>query len=176
METRAGGMPSVPPFYQRYLDRVGTNEPLTAMRAAGQDMRRLVMPLAAEMGGHRYASGKWSIAEVLQHVIDSERVFAYRAMAMARRDDTPLPGFEEDAWVAACDADRRPLDELLVEHDTVRASSILLFQSFSPAMLERTGTANAQTFSVRGIGLIIAGHALHHIHILRTRYIGHGST
>jgi hypothetical protein len=119
---------------------------------------------------HRYAPGKWSVKEVLGHVCDGERVFSYRALRFARADETPLPGFEENAWVSASATDRRPIGEIVDELATIRAATVALFRSFDPAMLARRGKANDKAISVRALAWIIGGHAMHHQTGLRERY------
>jgi len=122
-------------------------------------------------GDHRYAPGKWTIKEVVQHVIDSERVFAYRALRFARNDATPLPGFEQDDYVPASESWRRSMSDLLEEAATVRASLIALYRSFTPAMLARRGIASDRPVTVHALGWIAAGHAAHHLRIIEQRYL-----
>ena len=119
---------------------------------------------------HRYAPGKWSVKEVVGHMIDGERVFSYRALRVARADTTPLPGFDENAWVPAAHFDRRPMPDLVADYQTVRAATVALFSSFEEEALVRMGTANDQPISVRALAHMIAGHELHHVAILRERY------
>jgi hypothetical protein len=107
----------------------------------------------------------------VQHLIDSERVFAYRALRFARNDNTDLPGFDEDAWAAATEGSLRSLRVIMVEHDAVRNASITLFQGLSADELQRTGTANGNRFSVAALGWAIAGHAMHHVKVLNERYL-----
>jgi hypothetical protein len=107
-------------------------------------------------------------------MIDTERIMAYRALCFARADATPLPGFDENTYADQCAADRRTLAELIAEHDAVRLATVLLFRSFGEDMLLHKGTANDRLFTVRALGWTIAGHSLHHIHILQQRYLQHG--
>jgi len=120
---------------------------------------------------YRYAEGKWDIKDIIQHVIDSERIFAYRALRIGRGDKTPLPGFEEADYGAAADAGRRHLQELLTELSLVRHSTINLFKSFREEELGRTGTASNYTVSARALGFLIIGHQNHHIKIFKERYL-----
>jgi DinB superfamily len=120
---------------------------------------------------YRYAADKWSLKEVIQHMIDCERIFAYRALRFARRDTTPLPGFEENDYAPVSGADARSLQDLMAEHDLVRTSSITLFRSFPPEALALTGTANGRQITVRAIGWVIAGHADHHRNVIEERYL-----
>ena len=159
-----------PSFYHRYVEEAGGADMLEAMRLAQRTMHDLLARVPSAMEGHRYAPGKWSIKEVVQHVIDGERIFAYRALRVSRRDATQLPGFEENDYAPASQADRRSLKDLLHEYDVVRAASLLLFQSLPPEALERSGLANGQRITVRAIGWVIAGHSNHHATVLLERY------
>lgn len=161
----------LPAFYRAYVEHVQGNDLLDAMRITGRRMKDLLQDAGPALGDHRYAPGKWTVKEVLQHVIDAERIFAYRALRFARGDASELPGFDEDAYAPASEAGRRTLADLLPEHDAVREASIRLFQSFTPAMLLRGGIANERSISVRAIGWTIAGHAEHHVRVLAERYI-----
>lgn len=167
------GTDELPAFYRGYVEHVQGVDMVEAMRTAGHRMHALLHDAPPGLGDHRYAPGKWSVKEVLQHVIDAERIFAYRALRFARNDASELPGFDEDAYTPAAEAMRRPLSALLEEHDAVRASSILLFSSFSPDMLLRSGIANQRRISVRAIGWTIAGHADHHARVITDRYLQH---
>lgn len=120
---------------------------------------------------YRYQEGKWSIKEIVQHIIDAERVFAYRALRFSRFDITPLPGFEEDDYVKFSDADNRTMEDLLEEFVWVRKSTIKMFESFSEEMLLHKGTASEKTISVRAIGYVITGHCIHHQNVIKERYL-----
>ena len=118
-----------------------------------------------------YAEGKWTVKEVLQHVADTERIFAYRALCIARGETASLPGFDENAYAANSNGDSRSRESLLEEWTVVRKATILLFNSFTDEQISRTGTANNKSISVAAIGFICAGHALHHVYILKERYL-----
>jgi len=120
---------------------------------------------------YRYADGKWTIKELVQHIIDTERVFAYRALRFARRDTTNLPGFDQDEFNTTANANARNFEELLEELSLVRKSSISLFRSFDDDTLKLIGTASNSGMSVRATGYIISGHALHHLAVLKDRYL-----
>lgn len=122
-------------------------------------------------GGHRYADGKWSIKEVVNHLVDAERIFAYRVLTFARGDAGPLPGFDEGTYAPAAEADRRPLAEILAEFAAVRAATLALLRGLPDAAWERRGTANGFLVSVRAIAWVIAGHELHHRRVLEERYL-----
>ncbi len=119
---------------------------------------------------HRYAPGKWSVKQVVGHLCDGERVFAYRALRFARADRTPLPGFDETLWVPEGNFDARPIDDLALEYRAVRSASIALFASLAPEALARIGVANDTPMSVRALAWTIAGHELHHRGLLIERY------
>jgi hypothetical protein len=135
------------------------------------------MPLAGlrsvsgEASLMRYAPGKWSLREVVGHVIDTERIFAYRALRFARNDSTELTGFEQDDYIPAAHFDRRPWSELLDEFELVRRGNLLLFGGFDGEAWLRRGVANGVTLSVRALVYAIAGHELHHLRIIRTKYL-----
>jgi hypothetical protein len=166
----------LPAFYHRYVERV-TDEDLNG---ALEESFRAAMGTFARIdeatSRHRYAPGKWSVRDLVQHLIDCDRIFAYRALRIARGDTTPLPGFDEDAYAAAAGADVRPWCDLCAEWQEVRQSLNSLFRSFTGAALLHTGTANSGTISVRALGWIAAGHTLHHLHILHERYLTDGRT
>jgi hypothetical protein len=156
-------------YYARYIKLVG-DDALGALRAQSASTPRLLSGLSEAQAMHRYAAGKWSVKEVVGHIIDGERVFSYRALRIARADTTPLPGFDEEAWVPAAHFDRRPMPDLVADYQTVRAATVALFASFDEDALTRIGTANNQPISVRALAHIIAGHELHHVGLLRERY------
>jgi hypothetical protein len=146
------------------------DDALGALRAQSASTPRLLSGLSEAQAMHRYAAGKWSVKEVVGHIIDGERVFSYRALRIARADTTPLPGFDEEAWVPAAHFDRRPMPDLVADYQTVRAATVALFASFDEDALTRIGTANDQPVSVRALAHMIAGHELHHVGLLRERY------
>ena len=158
-------------YYWRYIDRAEGDDLVRALEQASEvawDTARRIPDGGAD---HRYAEGKWTIKEVLQHVIDAERIFAYRALRFARNDRTALASFEENDYVPEARVARRDMRQLMGEHDAVRLATLELFRSFDDEMLLRTGIASGVTMSVRGLGWIIAGHALHHLHVINVRYL-----
>jgi hypothetical protein len=156
-------------YYAKYIKLVG-DDALGALRAQSASTPRLLSGLSDAQAMHRYAPGKWSVKEVVGHLLDGERVFSYRALRIARADATPMPGFDENAWVPAAHFDRRPMPDLVADYQTVRAATVALFSSFDEEALTRVGTANDTPFSVRALAHIIAGHELHHVGLLRDRY------
>ncbi len=146
-------------------------EVLRHLAASLRALRALVGDLPEERLLHRYAPGKWSVKEVVQHIADDERVYAYRALRFARGDTTELPGFEQEPYAAASEADRRSIASLLAELAAVRRGTIELFAGLPRAALFRQGVANGNPMSVRAAAYHIAGHELHHARILRQRYL-----
>ena len=155
------------PYYGRYISLVTDDDVLNALDAQIADTRELLSTLH---GDHRYAPGKWSVNEVVGHLIDAERIFAYRALRIARNDATPLPGFEQDDYVRAANFDNCQLHDLAEEFSTVRRANLLMFGQLSPEAWLRRGTASENVVSVRAIAYIIAGHELHHRRILAEKY------
>ena len=160
----------LPAFYHGYVQQASGADIPDAMRSALQRFHTAVSGMNEEEGAFRYAPGKWSVKEVLQHVIDCERIFAYRALRFGRKDHIELPGFEENEYTPASMADRRSLDDLVHELELVRSTSTLLFQSFPDESLDQKGIANGKPITVRAIGWVIAGHCDHHARIIMDRY------
>jgi len=157
-------------FYSPYIARVPDGDVLDHLARQIDDTRRALRDLPAERSGHRYAPDKWSVTEVVGHLADAERVFAYRALRFARGDATPLPGFDETVYTPAGEFDRRPMAALVDEFGVVRAATLALFRGLPADAATRTGVANGQPISVRALAWIIAGHELHHRAVLRERY------
>lgn len=162
---------TVPPFYKGYVDQVKHLDLIEAMQWSGNEMQKLISTLTEDQGLYAYAEGKWTIKELLCHIIDAERIFGYRALRFARKDKTPLAGFDENVYVPESNAHQRTLADIAGELERVRATSIDLYKSFSKEMIARTGTANGTEMSVFHLGYIIPGHESHHRTILNTRYL-----
>jgi hypothetical protein len=158
------------PYYGKYLALVPAGDVIGLLRAQAGETRALLAPLDDTRALARYAPGKWSVKEVIGHVADGERVFAYRALRIARADATPLPGFEQDDYVRTGGFDRRPIADLVEELAAVRAATLPLLASFDADAWLRMGTASTHPVSVRALAAIIAGHELHHVSILRGKY------
>ncbi|MEO8069591.1 MAG: DinB family protein [Flavobacteriales bacterium] len=158
-------------YYFKYIQRADGVSLHHALGHASAILHKTLEGVKADKMEYRYAEGKWTIKDILQHLIDSERVFAYRALRFARQDGTDLPGFDENEYVASSSTERRSLADLFEEHDLVRSATEKLFESFSPDMLLRQGKANGENVSVRALGWIIAGHAVHHAGVIRERYL-----
>ena len=157
-------------YYGSYIARV--DEPLmqTLEDEAGE-WRALLAAVPPDKEGYRYAPGKWSIREVVGHVIDAERMFSVRAMAFARGDRAHYPSFDENAYAAASGADGRTLADLGEELSAVRAATVLLLRSFDDEAWSRRGVASGNEFTVRSLAWIIAGHSRHHRRVLEERYL-----
>ncbi len=159
------------PYYGRYVSLVPDGEILSVLTSQITETLTLLRSIPESQAGFRYAPEKWSIKELVGHLIDSERVFAYRALRFAREDATPLPGFEQDDYVRGALYDRLPLSDIASEFESVRASTLFLFNHFDEAAWLRKGQANESEVSVRALAYIIAGHELHHRGVLRNKYL-----
>jgi uncharacterized damage-inducible protein DinB len=159
------------PYYERYISLVPAGDVLSTLASQMSETQDLLRGLPASSSTYRYAPGKWSVNEVIGHVIDSERIFAGRALRFARNDATPMPGFEQDDYVRNSKFDAVPLAELASELDTVRQATVFLFKHLEEPAWLRRGVANNAEVSVRALAYIIAGHELHHREILRARYL-----
>ena len=159
------------PYYGTYVGKVPDGDLLELLERQRRETQNLLAGLSDTQALHRYAPGKWSIKEVVGHLMDSERVFCYRALRFARADEKPLQGFDEKAWVPAGSFDARPLADLAAELEAVRRATIALFGGFDAAALARKGTANNNEVTVRALAWIVAGHERHHVAILRERYL-----
>ena len=162
--------PVLPPFYARYVDLVSDLSLTIMLQTNGAAMREWAASWSEEQAAFRYAPGKWSAREVLIHLNDSERIFSYRALRFARRDHTPLPGFDENNYAQSYPKDHRPLEHIIREMKSIRESTICLFESFDDEALNRRGEASGVSMTVRTIGEIIAGHEMHHKKVLEEKY------
>ncbi len=159
------------PYYGTYISKVPDSDLLQILEQQRQETQTLLASIPEAKALTRYARGKWSIKEVVGHLIDAECVFAYRALRFARGDQTPLPSFEQDDYVREGRFDVRPLANLAAAFDHVRRATIALFRSLDAEALARRGVASNNEVSVRAIAYIIAGHERHHVEILRERYL-----
>lgn len=159
------------PYYGKYIDRIGDGDILNILAAQNRETGALLRAVGEERGAYRYAPGKWSLKQVLGHVADVERVFTYRALVFARNDRTPLPSMEQEDWIAHSNFDSRSLASIVAELDAVRAATLALFASFDAEIGTRRGTASGFEFSVRAMPYIVAGHELHHMGVVRERYL-----
>lgn len=158
------------PFYANYIAKVQENDIVAALETQRLQMTLLFAARSEREGNFRYAPDKWTVKEVLGHITDSERIFAYRALRIARGDQTPLSGFEQDDYVRTGGFGERSLTDLAEEFTYVRASSVALFRPLEKDAWMRRGSANKAEVTVRALAFIIAGHELHHRAILEERY------
>jgi len=154
--------------YIKALDNVHLIEEL---EISLHDFIKFVQNIPMDKFDYRYAKGKWTIKEIIQHIIDAERIFGYRALRISRNDQTPLPGFEENEYVENTNANSRSIQELLTEFSAVRHSNLLLFKSLSSEQLTRMGMASNQAISVRALGFLMIGHLKHHQRVFEERYL-----
>lgn len=158
------------PYYDRYVQQVPDGDVVALLRAQLGETLALLRAVPEARADHRYAEGKWSVREVVGHVADAERVFAYRLLRIARGDRTPLPGFDENAWMSQAPFEGRTLASLVAELETVRAATLTLVESLDEVALAREGRASDNPVTARALAWIIAGHERHHVTILRERY------
>ncbi|MBK7141457.1 MAG: DinB family protein [bacterium] len=158
-------------YYRTYTALVPAGDILKTMSQQQAAALQLISTISESEADFAYAPGKWSIKEVLGHVTDGERVFAYRALRIARGDETPLPGFDENKFAASGGHAARTLESIALEFDHLRTSSLDLFASFDETAWLRKGTASGHPVSVRAMAWIIAGHLDHHLKIIRERYL-----
>lgn len=162
---------TLPAFYNHYVMQVGSLPLREALVQSGRSLAALLHTVPEDMGEYCYENGKWSIKELICHLMDAERIFAYRALRFARNDSTDLASFEENDYAPQANAHARTLKQLLAEAETLRKTTIDLFASFTPEMLQRKGTVNKNLVSAINLGYIIAGHETHHHNILKERYL-----
>lgn len=159
-----------PPYYYTYISKVTTDNLHAALAKHSRESLAFWQDVAEEKGDFAYAAGKWTIKQLINHLSDAERIFAYRALRIARADQTPLAGFEENDYAAIAQVSHRSLRDLVQEFQSVRAASLSLFNSFGDEELSRVGVANNSNISVNAIGYIIIGHSLHHEAVAKERY------
>ena len=159
------------PFYHTYVMALGNVDLLDELRNGKQVLFSLLEEIPEEKLTYAYAEGKWTLAEALVHMLDTERIFQYRALCIARNDKSEFPGFDQEAYVPVSNANNRSKKDLIDEYVAVRDSSITLFASLDEEALKRVGVASGSKMSVRALGFITSGHQAHHVHILRERYL-----
>jgi hypothetical protein len=159
------------PYYQKYVGLVPEDEIVPALDGQTDELDKLFDRVPEEKGTFAYADGKWTLKEVLSHLIDGERMFAYRVFRIARGDKTPIEGFEQDGYIENSHANRRTFSELLNEFRLLREANVLFFKNLETGDWVRTGTANNVEVSVRSLAWIMVGHIRHHTAILRERYL-----
>jgi len=158
-------------YYKLYINQVPGDNVVQVLKDTMLNTLALLETLDIEKWDFRYAEGKWSIKEVMIHIMDAEQVFAYRAMRISRNDQTPLPGFEQNDYVPYYDVENRSVESIMEEFKALRLSTIAMFENFNDAMMERLGTASGFQVSVRALAFMLAGHEIHHMRIVRERYL-----
>jgi DinB family protein len=159
------------PYYQAYVAHVSEEEILPVLRSQLDALDVLLNRVTPERETYRYADGKWSIREIVGHLIDGERVFGYRAFCIARGENQDLPGFEQDDYIAAAHYDSIDLEDLLSELRLLRLANLAFMRNLDESEWAKVGTANTNQVSVRAIAFIMAGHLRHHMSVLRERYL-----
>lgn len=158
------------PYYERYLSKLAGNDILAILDQQRREMLLLLSSRSQADGDLRYAPGKWSVREVVGHICDCERVFAYRALSIARGDQTALAGFDENAWAGTAPWAARHMEDIIEDYIAVRRASISLFRNLDEAAWGRRGVANQNEVTVRALAYIIAAHELHHRRMLQEKY------
>ena len=159
------------PYYERYISLITEDDPIAALAAQPTELQDMFTALPDEKGTYRYDDGKWSIKEVLGHLIDGERIFAYRVFRIARADETPIEGFEQDGYIENAHSNDRSFGGLLEEFNLLRRANLIFFDHLRDEQWRFVGVANNARISVRAIAFIMAGHVRHHTNILGERYL-----
>lgn len=157
-------------YFQGYIDRVPDGDVMMTLSNQGERMAALLRATSEEKGNFCYAPGKWSVKRLALHITDGERMFCYRAMCLARGDQQPMPGFDENSYAEHDGSDKRSLASIISEYTSVRAATLTLFGGFGPAAWQRRGIANGSPVTTASLPWIIAGHDLHHFSVLQERY------
>lgn len=159
------------PYYGVYISKAEYPNIVKGLQSSQKEFVDFVQSIPEEKLTHAYAEDKWSIAEVLQHIIDAERIFAYRALCFARNDKTSIMGFEQDDYVPYSNANNYSKEDLITDFQSARNNSISLFKSFTDEMLTRIGEASGSPMSSRAAGYILVGHQKHHFEVIKERYL-----
>ncbi len=158
-------------YYKLYIALVPDGDIVATLSAQGRETAAMLSRLSEAQGDYRYAAGKWTVKEVVGHVIDTERIFIYRALRFARGDRTPIPGYEQDDYVRNAGSGARTLKNLIEEFEAVRRATVLFFAGLSSEAWSRRGIANHYEMSVRAAAWVIAGHEIHHRRALEEKYL-----
>jgi len=161
----------VPASFDNYVKSNKETELVPALKDSLKQFRKLFKTISSKQSNTSYAEGKWTLKVLLQHVIDAERVFVYRAVRFARKDSTPLPPFEEKDWAANSMVSHRKWKDMIDEFEMLRKSSIAFFESLNDEQLNQVGVASGNEINVVGLGFVIAGHSIHHCKIIKERYV-----
>jgi len=158
-------------YYSTYIDRVPDGDIVEILRNDTRETLQFLRSIPEEKFDYRYAPGKWTIRQIVGHLADGERVFQYRAWRFSRADPTSVPGFDENLYVDNAPFESVEMSDLIDEFESLRKASILLFSNMTGEMMTRRGLANGAGVSVRAIAFIIAGHVMHHVQVLKDRYL-----
>lgn len=162
---------SYPPYFQKYVDQVAEEDLQTAFKNQSLELKPFLSKIDEAKSTYAYAEGKWTLKEVLQHIIDAERIFNYRALCIARKEKNSLPGFDENEYAANSNGNARKWQDLVDEFLTVRKGTEIMFNSFTDEMLETSGVSNKNPITVKSLGFITLGHYNHHKKIIEERYL-----
>lgn len=157
-------------FYEGYIKLVEPPNVIQTMIKQGQQVYALIRQLSDKKAHFRYEEGKWSVKEIIGHLVDTERIMAYRALCISRGEEKPLPGYDHNDYVVNGQFDQRTLQSLSNEYDALRNANISMFSSYGEQQMQRTGTANDNPVSVRALAFIITGHEKHHLNVLEDKY------
>jgi len=158
-------------YYRPYIDLASSSDLIEGLKQNLASVLDFYSELPKAKHNYTYADGKWTIKDILLHIIDTERIFTYRALRVAREDKTPLAGFDQDNYVISSQSLLRPLEDVLEEYKAVRKATIALYSSFDTEALQRIGEASGSPISVRAIGYILTGHENHHNQVIKERYL-----
>lgn len=161
-----------PEFYQTYINALEVEDTLlNHLETSLKHFEEVMSEIAFSQQEYRYAEGKWTIKEIVQHLIDTERVFVYRALRYSRKDSSSLLSFDENSFVTNYEVNKRNFDDMLNEFTLLRRSTVFMFQDFEEEILDRAGKVGDQSISVRAIGYICSGHVIHHLKVIKERYL-----
>lgn len=160
-----------PDYYETYMSQLPEGDVLMLLEKHASDLKQLINGIDDKIAEGAYAEGKWTIKELLQHMLDSERIFAYRALCISRGEEASLPGYDENRYAANSMANTRLLGDMMEEFELVRRANMIMFRSFTSEILNTYGVANGNRVSLRGIIHVLAAHELHHMNILQERYL-----
>lgn len=170
--TKEAAIQNAPAYYHKYIQLASDENLIDQLEGGGIDLFVDALDALEELGDHVYEEGKWTVKELVQHLIDTERIFAYRVLRFLRQDTTELAGFDENEYARKADVSKRKLSNLLEEYQIVRLSNCYLFSQLSEEEFQYVGTANGKQISVGAIGYIFIGHAIHHFNVIQERYWG----
>jgi len=154
-----------------YIKEAGEGKLIEELEISLHEFIRFVQNIPMDKFDYRYAEGKWTIKDIIQHLMDAERIFVYRALRFSRNDKTPLPGFEEDDYANSTNSNSRSIQDLLTEFSALRHSTLLFYKSLSEEQLKAIGTASNNQISTRALGFVIIGHQKHHQKVFEERYL-----